>query len=333
MKVKYEELVDLFSTILMKKGFSSEDAKEAGVIFAENTVSGVLSHGINRFPRVLKYIDDGDIKIGVKEEVVFSLPFFERWDCKMGLGPLFAKKGMTRAISLAKESGIGVVALKNNNHWMRGGYFAELASKEGLIGICWSNTTANMPPWGAKTARLGNNPLCIAVPVKDGSSFLLDMAISQYSYGKLETLRLKGENLPYPGGFDKNGKLTDVPSDIEESKRMLPIGYWKGSGLSIALDLIASVISGGNSVKEISDFTNEVALSQIMIVLDPMKLGIDNAEERAKDILSYVKSADVAEGFRGVSYPGESMSRTKDANMRDGVEVVDSIYLSLKELV
>ncbi len=333
MKVSYDELKDLFRTILEKKGFSSSDAETAAEIFAENSLAGVISHGLNRFPRVLKYIDSGDIAIGAKEKVLLSLPFFERWDCANGLGPLFARKAMQKAILMAKENGIGAVALCNNNHWMRGGYYAKMASDEKMIGLCWSNTTANMPPWGGEDARIGNNPLCIAIPVSDGPDFLLDMAISQYSYGKLETLRLKGEKLPYPGGFDKDGNLTDDPGLIEESRRMLPIGYWKGSGLSIALDLIAALLSNGNGVREISAFENEVALSQVMIVFDPVKLGIEEPEKRAREILEYTKTSPVASGFRRVTYPGESMQRTREANEKEGIEVVDDIYLGLKALI
>jgi LDH2 family malate/lactate/ureidoglycolate dehydrogenase len=84
------------------------------------------------------------------------------------------------------------------------------------------------------------------VPAKEGH-VVLDMAMSQYSYGKLQVTRLKHQKLPYPGGFNANGDLTDDPEAIEETRRLLPMGYWKGSGFAILLDIISSLLSGGLS--------------------------------------------------------------------------------------
>src|SRR5690606_12554923 len=105
----------------------------------------------------------------------------------------------------------------------------------------------NTPAWGALDNKLGNNPLVMAVPYEN-EAIVLDMAMSQYSYGAMEMQRLKGGQLPVPGGFDKNGNLSTDPDAILETKRTLPIGYWKGAGLSLLLDLLATVLSGGLSV-------------------------------------------------------------------------------------
>ena len=80
---------------------------------------------------------------------------------------------------------------------------------------------------------------------------MIDCAVSQFSYGKIEDCRLKGLKLPVPGGYDTKGELTTDPSEIEKTWRVLPMGYWKGSGLSIVLDLIATVLTDGNSVSKI----------------------------------------------------------------------------------
>jgi 3-dehydro-L-gulonate 2-dehydrogenase len=137
---------------------------------------------------------------------------------------------------LAKISGIGCVALANTNHWMRGGYYGWQAARKGVVFIGWSNTIGNMPAYGATDTRLGNNPVVISLPYQ-GNAIVLDMAMSQFSYGAMEAATLKGEQLPVFGGYDQNGNLTKDPSAVLETRRMLSIGYWKGAGLSLLLTL------------------------------------------------------------------------------------------------
>ena len=161
-------------------------------------------------------------------------------------------------MDLAGAHGVGIVALRNTTHWMRGGAFGWRAAEAGRIAIAWTNTEACMPAWVASTAGLGNNPFVIAVP-RDEGPVVLDMAMSQYSYGKLQVTRLKGERLPYPGGFDSDGVLTDDPGAIEKSMRILPTGFWKGSGLAIMLDLVAAILSEGLATYGIDEVEREAA--------------------------------------------------------------------------
>ena len=163
-RVAYEEMVAQFTRVLEKHGFTPADAKDAAVIFAQNSLSGVYSHGLNRFPRVVSYLEKGEIDPLARAECISRMGSMERWDGHRGFGPLNAQRAMERACALAKENGVGIVALGNNNHWMRGGTYGWLAAEKGCIGICWSNTAPNMPAWGAKDCRIGNNPLILAVP-------------------------------------------------------------------------------------------------------------------------------------------------------------------------
>src|ERR1035441_7903026 len=142
------------------------------------------------------------------------------------LGFAHDRAAMERAIALGREHGVGCVALGNTNHWMRGGTYGWQAAEAGLIGICWTNTMPNLPPWGGADRVIGNNPLIIAVPRASGP-VVLDMAMSQFSYGALESYRKRGEMLPVDGGFDASGNLTRDPGAIEESWRPPPAGGWR----------------------------------------------------------------------------------------------------------
>ena len=265
-RISFDELHAEFKRILLKAGLTEDRADRCARLFAENTCDGVVSHGLNRFPGFVRSCHDGTVDIDVEPELVTRLGAIEQWDGKSGVGLLNAQFAMTRAVEIAKQSGIGCVGLKNTNHWMRAGSYGLLACEAGCIALCWTNTTALMPPWGSALKRIGNNPLTLAVPHKSGH-VLLDMAMSQYSNGKLEVMRRRGERLTLAGGYDENGKLTTDPGAIITTRRALPIGYWKGSGLALVLDLLATIISGGDSTAVIRQRERESNVSQVFIAI------------------------------------------------------------------
>lgn len=324
MRIPYETMVNEFQRVLVKKGFTEDRAKAAAEIFAQNSLAGVYSHGLNRFPRVVEYLEKGEIDPDIVATCELKLGAMERWNGHRGFGPLNAKLAMDRACELAKEYGIGIVALGNNNHWMRGGSYGFQAANNGCIGICWSNTCPNMPAWGGKDRKIGNNPIIFAVPRSNGQHVVIDCAVSQFSYGKIEDCKLKGLQLPVPGGYDTKGQLTTDPAEIEKTWRVLPMGYWKGSGISIALDLIATVLSNGNSVHTIGTFGDEVGLTQIMIAIDPSKANsTELTDQIVNDIIADIKSSEPAQEGGKVLYPGEPETLTIQDNMENGIPVIE----------
>ena len=332
-RVPYETMVNEFKRVLVKKGFTEDRAEAAAVIFAQNSLAGVYSHGLNRFPRVVEYLEKGEIDPDIVAECELQMGAFERWNGHRGFGPLNARLAMDRACELAKEYGIGLVALGNNNHWMRGGSYGFQAADKGCIGICWSNTCPNMPAWGGRDRKIGNNPFIMSIPRSSGKHAVIDCAVSQFSYGKIEEAKLKGQQLPVPGGYDTKGNLTTDPAEIEKTWRVLPMGYWKGSGISIALDLIATVLTNGNSVSRIGTFGDEVGLSQIMIAIDPLRFNTpEETDSIVDEILADIKSSEPIREGGEVYYPGELELITRETNTRDGIPVIDEVWETLNSL-
>ncbi len=273
----------------------------------------------------------GEIKPENIAECIESQGAIERWDGHRGFGPLNAKMAMDRACKLAKQYGVGVVALGNNNHWMRGGTYGWQVADNGCIGICWSNTMPNMPAWGGKNKKIGNNPFIFSVPKSNGEHVVVDCAVSQFSYGKIEEAKLKGKQLPVPGGYDEEGKLTTDPAAIEKSWRVLPMGYWKGSGISILLDLISTVLTNANSVQQIGTFGDEVGLSQIMIAIDPGKFqGAEVTDAIVDELISDIHSSVPVKEGEKVFYPGEIEIGTRKDNMENGIPVIDEVWEQIK---
>lgn len=328
MRVQYGDMINEFKRILIEKGLSEQDADLSSKLFAKNSLDGIYSHGVNRFPRVIEYIEKGYIKVNEKAEKIDGYGSFERWDGNLGMGNINAKISMDRAISLAREFGIGIVALRNTNHWMRGGTYGWQAADAGCIGICWTNTMPNMPAWGAKDSRIGNNPLIMSVPRSDGSHVVVDMAMSQFSYGKIEEYKYKERELPIPGGYDSDGKLSTNPMEIEKTGRVLPIGFWKGSGLSIVLDLIAAILSDGSSTSDVGKQTkDEYGVSQVFIAINQSKLNAPEvSDEIIKNVLDNIKDSIPQDSETKILYPGERVVITRRENLEKGIPVDELIW-------
>ena len=163
---------------------------------------------------------------------------------------------------------------------------------------------------------------------------MIDCAVSQFSYGKLEDCRLKGQQLPVPGGYDTNGNLTTDPGEIEKTWRVLPMGYWKGSGISIALDLIATVLSNGNSVQKIGTFGDEVGLTQIMIAIDPTKgNSVELTDEIVNNIVADVKSSIPVKEGGEVYYPGELELLNIKQNKEEGIPVIEEKWEEVLNMI
>lgn len=331
MRVPFAELYGELRRVLLKEGFTAERAELSARLFAESSRDGVYSHGLNRFPAYLDYIRKGFIDIHAIPEKVEGMGALERWDGRRGPGNINAYIGMGRAVELARKYGMGGVALKNTNHWMRAGTYGWQAAEAGCVGICWTNTLPNLPPWGAKEPKIGNNPIVLAVPRERGA-VVLDVAMSQFSYGNLHAYSSRGEPLPVAGGYDSDGNLSQDPDRILDSKRLLPIGYWKGSGLSIVLDLIATMLSGGRSTYEIGLDEGEQAISQLFLAFDTTVLSDRDAlKENIEQVIADLHRTLPAEGQHGVRYPGEDTLRRREDNMRNGIPVDPQIWRTVVE--
>jgi len=329
MLIPFEKLKSEFKRVLLSLSFEEDNADLCATIFAENSRDGVYTHGLNRFPTFVQYVKDGLIVPNVKPIKTGGFDAVEQYNGRLAAGPLNAIFCMHRAINLAYEFGIGCVAIKNTNHWMRGGTYGWQAAEAGMVGLCFTNTIANMPPWGGVDARLGNNPLVIAVPHKDGH-IVLDMAISQYSFGKLNLYKSKNEQLPLPGGYNKEGNLTTDPGEIIESLRPLPIGFWKGSGLSLVLDILATVLSQGRSTADVTKAGSESGVSQVFICIKPDR-GV-NTETLIKQIIDYTKGSRTESEVKEILYPGENTLRTRQKSIKEGVWVDEKIWTKVTQL-
>ena len=144
IRVPYETVKSTVTQAFLNLGLSQEKAEKCAEIHTESSLEGIESHGLNRVPRFAEYVQKGWVDINAEPELVGAKGAVENYDGHLGIGTLNATFCMDRAVALAKEHGIGCVALKNTTHWMRGGSYAWQAAQAGFIGISWTNTESCM---------------------------------------------------------------------------------------------------------------------------------------------------------------------------------------------
>jgi len=333
LTISSHEMKNVLHTLFKKHGFTDSKALLLAEVHTKNTLYGINSHGINRVPRFLDYVKKGIVKIDAEAEKVAQFGSIERWDGHLGPGVLNAVECTKRAIELAKSSGMGLVALRNTNHWMRGGYYGWQAANAGCIGILFTNTQPNMPAWGAQESRIGNNPFVVSIPREEGH-VVLDMALSQFSFGKIHEYKLKGEQLPFAGGWDEENKLSRDPEKILKKERGLPIGYWKGSAFSIVLDMLATLLSAGNSTYRVGQSEYETAISQVFLCIYP-EVFPDKALQQSliNDIIDYTHDVTPMEEGKRTYYPGERSATAREKNTQTGMKVSKEIWQKVLALV
>ena len=331
VKIPADVMESEFKRILLKYNFTESKASSLAQIYTVNSLEGVYTHGVNRFAKFIKYVIEGHIKPDKEPVCIHSAGAMEQWNGQLGPGPLNALVCTDRAMQLADQQGIGCVAIANTNHWMRGGTYGWRAAKQGYAFIGWTNTIKNMPAWGGIDAKLGNNPLVFAVPYQD-EAIVLDMAMSQFSYGALDLHVLRNQQLPVPGGYDKNGVLSTDPASIRDSERTLPIGYWKGSGLSLLLDILAAVLSGGFPVVDVSKQNVENNLSQVFIAINLSKLKNSNSIPSLLQHIIDDYHRSIPDKNSKVLYPGERVLAVGAENSKNGIPVIQKVWDEIVEL-
>jgi len=324
--ISAQQMHERFESILLDLNFTKERANACAEIFTANSVDGIYTHGVNRFPVFVQYVKAGHVRPNAIPSLHHKFGGMEQWDGNQGPGPLNAVHATESTMQLARQYGIGCVALANTNHWIRGGTYGWLAAKAGFVFIGITNTIGVMPAWGAIDSRLGNNPFVMALPYQD-EAIVLDMAMSQYSFGAMELAVLKKEKLTVPGGFNNVGGLTNDPAEILASRRALPIGYWKGAGMSLLLDILAAILSGGLAGHEITKSAIETNISQLFIAIDISKLSNHSLITKTVEAIieDYHKSV-TTDASKKITYPGERVLKNRKNNLANGIPVLKNVW-------
>jgi ureidoglycolate dehydrogenase (NAD+) len=294
---------------LERAGARPEDAAVIadGLIAAD--LRGVHSHGALRVGIYVDRLRAGSIHPGAELQIVRDSGAVVVADAQAGPGIAMAARAMDLAIARSRTHGIAAVSLRNANHCGMLAFFAMRAPPAGAVGVAASNGDSLVAPWGARAKFLGTNPLAVAVPAKEEPPVVLDMATSVVAHGRIKGAADRGEAIPHDWAVDAAGQPTTDPVQALAGA-LLPFGGFKGSGISILIDLLAGLLPGGRSGPEIVPLYQRLGepqgIGQLFMALHVAAFdSLETFTTRVDETVRRIRALPPAAGALRVILPGE----------------------------
>ncbi|MGI9585968.1 MAG: Ldh family oxidoreductase [Acidimicrobiia bacterium] len=334
MRFSVERLEAYVVELLTTLGVPYEHAVITARRLVEADLRGRTGHGLIRIPQYVVRIDAGGVNLQPEVTRLHETPVSALVDGDNGLGQVVMTEAAEAAIEKATVSGIGWVGTVRSNHAGAGGVYAALALDHDLIGVYMAVASANvMPPWGGRDRLLGTNPISIAIPAGTEPPFQLDIATTVASHGAIKVLAQTGGTMPEGWVVDEEGESVTDPN-LANDGFLVPIGDYKGSGLNMAIGLLAGVLNGAAFGGEVIDHRavpNQAAnTGQAILVLRP---DLFRGLEEFKSSMDVHLRALRESGNEGdVRIPGESAWEFEEEQRRNGVPVPDVLLDALRDL-
>jgi LDH2 family malate/lactate/ureidoglycolate dehydrogenase len=311
-------------------GVGEDHARIQCDLLLEAELRGVPSHGLLRLPRLAKRIANGVLDPHTRGRHDWRGPAFLHVDGERGLGPVVARFALDAVMPRAREYGVAVAAIANNNHIAMLAWYAEAVAAEGLVCIALTTSEALVHPWGARRAMIGTNPIAIGVPTA-GKPFVIDTATGVVSMGKIHDHAHRGQPLQPGWALDAAGEATLDPV-AAKSGAIAPFGGAKGYSLGLAFEMLVVALTGsaiGEAVKGTLDAEKVCNKGDLFIVLDP---GKSLPAQALSGYLDDIRAADPAAGFDRVQVPGDRSGRARAHHLEAGLPVADEVWTELTAL-
>jgi uncharacterized oxidoreductase len=315
----------------MAAGSPQEEAETVTRLLVEANMVGHDSHGVIRIPQYLTSINNGDVQVGARVEVVQETAVALVLDGHWGFGQVIAERAVRMGVGKAKAAGLAAVTIRNSNHIGRLGSYVEDIARQGLIGLLFANAHGAAPsvvPWGGRHGRLATNPLAAGIPRSSGEPIVLDMTTSIVAEGKVRVKRNRGEPVPEGWIVDPEGEPTTDAKAFYGPPRgsILPFGGsagYKGYGLSVAVDLLAGALSGAGCTGTSTQIGNAV----LMLILDVAAfVPAEDFDREVEEFSGWVKSSPPAAGFEEILFPGDIENRERERRGREGIFVEEETW-------
>ena len=334
--IDVESLKTLCAAALAAAGAPAGDAAASARILVEADMMGIGTHGVMRVPGYTERMVSGGIDARAVPVPERRAPSLLLVDGANALGTVVGTRALAAAMALAGESGIAYVGCRNSNHFGAIAPYALEACEAGFVMLAGTNASTTMPPWGGAGLRLGNNPVCIAVPCPDAPHFILDMAMSVAARGKIRMVLQQGGRIPEGWAADARGQPTTDPAEALAGF-LLPFGAHKGSGLAMAVDLLAGVLSGARFLTDVSSWVDRPdepqGLGHFFLLLDPARLvGRDAFAAAMARFRRIVRSTPASDPSQPVLLPGEREQLRRAAALRDGISIPEALLAQLRAL-
>lgn len=304
---------------------------------AENMVwselVGRTNFGLIRIPVHIKRLEQGVLNSTCNPKFKQLAASSCQLDADNGFGHFAGEIGMAKAVELAKQTGIGIVGVKNSNFFGTGAYFVNLAADQGMLALAMSNSFPKVVPHGGLSAVLGTNPFAFGTPRKNGENLMVDFATSSLAGSTVRQYLHKGEMLPEGLAIDANGQSVTDPAKIGEAS-LLPFGGAKGYGISLMVEILSGILTGAgfsNSVKSTySNFTEKSDSGHCLIAIDIAKwMPLQSFYERFESLIALLKGSNPA---GEVLLPGEIRWQNHQKNSRIGLTIDDPLKTELSKI-
>jgi LDH2 family malate/lactate/ureidoglycolate dehydrogenase len=306
-KIHIEDLESLMAKMLRKVDVTPANARDIAWVFKTMTLRGVGHHDVGSFPGVVRNLRDGVFNPRPKIKTVVSKQATAVMDADNAPGTLAAFRMTKKAIQKARKYGIGIVTMRNSNHFLGSAAYTLLAAEQDMIGITLSNTVASMAAHGSKDKAIGNNPWGFAVKTGAGFPVMLDIANAYASFGKLFDYMNNNREIPSEWGLDESGENTSDPSKVLRGGVPLPMAGHKGFGLAIMVELLTSILAGGAITENVRMNSLEGnGHSQASIVINIKHfLPMATFESRTKEMVDLLHNHEPLDPEKPVLLPGE----------------------------
>jgi uncharacterized oxidoreductase len=334
MLIRAEKLRAAIVQVLRAAGAEEAAAELVAADLLEANLQGHDSHGVQLAPRYVLNALAGKLVPNAVAQVVRRDGPILVVDGGMGFGQVVGRQAMDMAIAAARESGVGLLALRNTHHLGRIGAYGDHAAAAGMLSIHFVNAVSGPPvvaPFGGSGARFGTNPICIAVPptAPGARPLILDFATSAIAMGKVRVAHAAGKPVPGNCLVDHAGTPTTDPGVMYgEGPRgaLLPFGLHKGSGLALMCEILAGALTGGGTNQPATPQDRGIVNGMFAIVLDPGRFGDAEAfRAEAGAMVAHVRTSAAGDG-PPVLVAGEPEQITKAGRLRDGIPVPEATW-------
>jgi LDH2 family malate/lactate/ureidoglycolate dehydrogenase len=294
--------------VFERVGVPPEDAALVADTLVQADLRGVSSHGVVRVPIYVARLRAGVVQAVARPTVVREHGPTLLLDGNHGLGQVLSARAMDEAIARAQRHGVGAVGVRKSSHFGAAAYYALRAVRQDCIGFVFTNASPALAPWGSISRILGNNPWAIAVPAGEEYPVVLDLANSVVARGKIRLAAEAGQRLPPGWAANARGEPTEDPHEALAGL-ILPIGGYKGSGISIMLDLVCGALMGASVLDEIGspyDTTRQQGVGHLFMALDVAHFSdVAAFKARVDAYVQRVRAAQPAAGVERIFVPGE----------------------------
>ena len=335
-KVRADRLTEIGEAVFTAAGAPPQEAKLVTRHLVTANLAGHDSHGIIRLTEYVERIKKGHIVPGAKFEIKQETPTTTVIDGNWGFGYVITEQAMALTIEKARKIGVAAATVARQGHIGRLATYTLMAAENNMIGLITADSGRSpkaVAPFGGREARLGTNPISIAVPSTLAGPMFIDFATSAVAGGKIKVAMARNEPIPIGWVIDSEGRQTTDPAQHRQGGALLPLGGtegYKGYGLACMVEILCGLLPGLGFGVEPSGRHNDGCF---LVCFDVDKfLPLALFKQEVNDFAKYLNDTPPAEGFNRVLYPGEIEHDTETERAANGIEIEEKTWKKIGDL-